>query len=92
MAAATKSSRLLHISMYLSLLLAAFAVHTPRSPPPVSDPDIVQYLPWVNHGKILRDLHLDLIMGTFYGTCNESPVAKWIVLHGKILREVKVLT
>ena len=50
MAAATKSSRLLHISMYLSLLLAAFAVHTPRSPPPVSDPDIVQYLTEVFNG------------------------------------------
>ena len=30
-------------------------------------------------GKILRNLYLDLIMGTFYGTCNASPVVKWIV-------------
>ena len=48
--AAAKSSRFLHIFMYLSLLLAAFAVHTPRSPPPVSDPDIVQYLTEVFNG------------------------------------------
>lgn len=50
MAAAAKSSRLLHISMCLSLLLTAFAVHTPRSPPPASDPDIVQYLTEVFNG------------------------------------------
>ncbi len=50
MAATAKSSRLLHISMCLSLLLVAFAVHTPRSPPPLTDPDIVQYLTEVFNG------------------------------------------
>ena len=45
--AAAKSSRMLHFTMCLSLLLAAFAVHTP---PPITDPDIVQYLTEVFNG------------------------------------------
>lgn len=49
--AAVKSLRLFHITTCLSLLLAAFAVpHSPRSPPPATDPDIVQYLTEVFNG------------------------------------------
>ena len=48
--AAAKSSRMLHFTMCLSLLLAAFAAHTVRSPPPITDPDIVQYLTEVFNG------------------------------------------
>lgn len=51
--AAAKPSRLFHIIMCLSLMLAAFAVHSPRSrrsPPPATDPDMVQYLTEVFNG------------------------------------------
>ena len=44
---AAKSSRLLHISTCLSLLLAAFAGY---SVPPATDPDMVQYLTEVFNG------------------------------------------
>ena len=46
------SSRLFHITTCLSLLLAAFAVHTgpSRSRSPATDPDIVQYLTEVFDG------------------------------------------
>lgn len=46
---ATKSSILLRTTAYLSLLLAVFAGHTPRSSP-TSDPDVVQYLTKVFDG------------------------------------------
>ena len=57
----------------------------------ISWEDFTWLVPWVNHGKILRDLHLDLIMGTFYGTCNASPVVKWIVYMGRFYVRSKYL-
>ena len=57
----------------------------------ISWDDFTLLVPWVNRGKILCDLHLDLIMGTFYGTCNESPVAKWIVYVGRFYVRSKFL-
>ena len=40
----------------------------------ISWEDFTWLLPWVNHGMILRDICLDLIMGGFYVTCKMIPV------------------
>ena len=47
--------------------------------------------PWVNYGKILHDLHLDLIMEVFYRICNDIPVVRG-ALKRKSLHNRKALS
>ena len=74
-------------------MMTETAVSTLKRPSRPQGPTVlyIEITMIIYHGKILRDLFLGLIMGRFYGTCNESPVVKWIIYMGRFYVRSKYL-